>query len=87
MCHIVSRTLTGAQRVSRHLSRNGISARVRRLPSEFREENGCGYAVDVDDDKLKKASGVLTEIGATPQKVYQSDGAGGFTELDERSWT
>ncbi|GHU92386.1 hypothetical protein FACS1894202_14820 [Clostridia bacterium] len=76
MYHIVCKTLTNAQRAAGILGKNGERAVVKRLPSELREDNGCGYAIRVDSYRhaLKLLDGM--EYG----RVFSDDG-GVFTEV------
>lgn len=79
--HIVCKTLTNAQRMSKVLSKNGIMSNVRRLPSNLREQNGCGYAIRVDDNNLKPALAMLRDMDIAPLRVY-GDLENGGEEID-----
>jgi hypothetical protein len=68
--HIVCKTLTYGQRMSRFLDKNNISSQIKRLPSELREQNGCGYAVRVKEHDLKTAVALLREADIAPLRVY-----------------
>jgi hypothetical protein len=75
--HIVCKTLTYAQRMSRFLDKNKISSQIRRLPSELREQNGCGYAVRVREEDLKTSVALLRDANIAPMRVYSSIENGG----------
>ena|GEM_PF-1797018 len=75
--YIVSKTLTYAQRISRLLDSNRIISHIKRLPSELREKNGCGYAVRVDAHDLDNAVDLTLKAGITPLRVYSSIENGG----------
>ena len=79
--HIVCKTLTNAQRMSRVLSKNGISSGVKRLPSNLREKNGCGYAIRVEEKHLKLSLELLREMNLTPMRVY-GDLENGGSEIE-----
>ncbi len=79
MCYIVCKTLTNAQRMTRVLNKYGVHASVKRLPSELRELNGCGYAVRVDKKLLPNALEILKDYN--PTRVYVDGENGTFEEL------
>ncbi|GHV07340.1 hypothetical protein FACS1894217_07970 [Clostridia bacterium] len=54
--------------MSRLLGKNKLRSSVKRLPSELREDNGCGYAVRVDDHR--RAMKLLRAEGAEYGRVY-----------------
>jgi len=56
--------------MSRFLDRNKISSQIKRLPSELREKNGCGYAVRVNEKDLRTAVALLREADIAPMRVY-----------------
>lgn len=79
--HIVCKTLTNAQRMSRVLSKNGIKSTVKRLPSNLREKNGCGYAIRVEENYLRTSLDLLRETNLSPLRVY-GDLENGGVEID-----
>ncbi|MCL2081560.1 MAG: DUF3343 domain-containing protein [Oscillospiraceae bacterium] len=75
--YIVCKTLTYSQRMSRFLDKNKIQSQIKRLPSELRERNGCGYAVRVGEKDLKRAVELLREAEIAPVRVYCHIESGG----------
>lgn len=75
--HIVCKTLTNAQRMSRLLDKSRIPSHIKRLPSSLREQNGCGYAVRVKDEHFGPSISVLKSSDIAPLRVYKNieDGA------------
>lgn len=70
--HIVCKTLTNAQRMSRLLDKSRIPSHIKRLPSSLRELNGCGYAVRVKDEYFTPAIEVLKQADIAPLRVYSN---------------
>ncbi len=68
-CLILFKSLTHAQRASKHLERYGISTVISRPPREI-NESSCGYSVKIQEHFLNKALELLKEIEITQYKVY-----------------
>lgn len=70
--HIVCKTLTNAQRMSRLLDKSRIPSHIKRLPSNLREQNGCGYAVRVKEEHFESSIEILKQADIAPLRVYRN---------------
>jgi len=77
---IACRSLTYAQRSARALESAGYSAYVMRMPAGL-PENGCGYAVKVYEQDLKKAVTCLRQQGFAPRRAFLTDQDGRAVEV------
>lgn len=79
-CMITLRSVTPAQRGQRLLQRAGIPCTLGRTPRKL-EEQGCGYGLQVDMEKLPRAVELLREEKVPIRKVYRFDPETGMREL------
>lgn len=78
-CLILFKSLTHAQRASKHLDKYGISTVISRPPMEI-NENSCGYSLKIQEHFLNKAIELLMEIDITHFKVYVCTTEGTYKE-------
>ena len=76
---LICRSITYAQRASRALQRAGITNGIIRIPVGVMR-SGCGYAVRVRQDDLRRALYAVAQEHMRPEAVYASDG-GGYYEV------
>ena len=75
MVYLVLRSITYAQRGRDWLKRRGISCHISRLPLTL-GENGCGYALRIEEDDLAEAIPWLRLGGISPLRAYRTVGDG-----------
>ncbi|MEG0779900.1 MAG: putative Se/S carrier-like protein [Oscillospiraceae bacterium] len=66
---LITRSITGAQRMEMELAKFGIYAQIFRAPVSL-TERGCSYAVRVRADKLQGALAVLRQAGLSPTQIF-----------------
>ena len=76
---ITFRSVTPAQRAELLLRRNGHYCVLQRTP-RWMEEQGCGYCLRMQTDRIETAMQLLRENGIGYRKVYRQN-AGGTVEV------
>ena len=70
----LARSVTNAQEMAKVLENAGISAKIRRA-SPGMTERGCGYSLEVAEQRFIQAQDALLRSGKKPVKVFRvSDG-------------
>ena len=70
----LARSVTNAQDMARVLENEGIHVRIRRAGPGM-TERGCGYSLEVAEQKFSQAKNALMRSGKKPVKVFfVSDG-------------
>ncbi len=80
-CVITFRSVTPAQRGKDVLFRRGIESFLQRTP-RWQEQQGCGYCLHVECDRLTEAVEELRTAGILYRKVYRCPKEGEAEELD-----
>ena len=75
---IMCRSLTGAQKTSQILERNGITAVVVKAPQGL-STGGCGYAVSIRRN-IEYAVSLVSNARLLQGKVFKKQADGGYTE-------
>lgn len=70
---IICRSITFAQRVSHVLYRAGVGHQMLRLPAGLLK-SGCGYAVQVREERMAQAMNALQREGLRPAALYLESG-------------
>ena len=78
---IVCRSLTYAQRTARALERTGISGHIMRAPRVISQE-GCGYCVKVQEQRLAEALRTLQREGLGPKRIFLQQEDGAYREVE-----
>lgn len=74
------RSLTYAQRAAAALERAGISAHMLRSPKSTAGE-GCSHSVKISQRSLAEALRILYRVGASPRKIFITEGDGSYREV------
>ena len=79
-CIITFRSVTPAQRAEGILKKGGIGCQLRRTP-RWMEEKGCGYCLQVSENRLRDAVGQLRSANVNFRKVYSISAVGDAREV------
>ena len=79
-CLITFRSVTPAQRAEGILKKQGISCTLRRTP-RWMEEKGCGYCLQLPQERLADAVAQLRSANVNFRKVYSISGMGDAREV------
>ena len=77
---ITFRSVTPAQRGESLLRKNGFRCSLQRTP-KWMQENGCGYCLRLNTDRIGEAAGVLERAGVSYRKIYRQDMEGNTEEV------
>lgn len=77
---IMCRSLTYAQRAAQTLERAGITATVTRAPQSL-TVNGCGYCVQVSENRFHASTGVLSRANVPYGRLYKVEPDGRYVEV------
>ncbi|MBQ3496782.1 MAG: DUF3343 domain-containing protein [Oscillospiraceae bacterium] len=73
--HIVARSITQAQQMTKLLEGRGITAKISRAKAGL-TGRGCGYTLRVPERRFITAMQALSQNGLRPQRVFFEDEAG-----------
>jgi len=72
---LTARSVTYAQQMTRLLERSGIFVKVRRVTPDM-GLRGCGYTLEVGQQRFKDALDVLRRGGKPPIRIFYDAGDG-----------
>ena len=73
---MIARSVTYAQRIERVLSRAGIRSLVFRAPLELTKDEGCAYAVRIEQNAMQTAARLLRENNLSLVRVLRANADG-----------
>lgn len=65
----LARSITHAQEMAKILEQSGIHTRVRRAGADM-TERGCGYSLEIPENRFSQAKDALKESGRGPAKIF-----------------
>ncbi|MBQ2830149.1 MAG: DUF3343 domain-containing protein [Oscillospiraceae bacterium] len=73
--HIVARSITQAQQMTKLLEKKGIGVKLARAKASLTGK-GCGYTLRVPERRFVTAMQTLSQKGLRPQRVFFEDETG-----------
>ena len=73
-------SLTQAQTALHHIGRRGISAALRRTPTDL-SARGCGYSVSVPENTVRAAAATLNGMAIAYRGLYRTAADGSWEEV------